>query len=346
MENSEMYDYFAQKAQENGKSQPYLDKSYSDKRRILREYSIKDEIREYIDMLCDEIITRDKPSLSTQYSQDSKKAHEIFDEILVKTGFNDNTVLWNTIKDFLIDGFVAMEIIWENDKIIGLNRLRTDSLVPAYDKEHGNYWIQYPTDKLLKRVLYDNQIIFISYSSQNDFSETSYVEGLIRPYNILTNIEQSMVMASIMSATIYQKFTIPIKGLSKTKAEEQISQLIENYSEHVDWDDTLGTIKINGSKNIPYSKQYWFPESDQGKYEMTNLKNDVSLDNYMTSLDYFKDKLKRASKFPNDDNNREIRRFTRFISLIRKNFMEILYKPFSLVLKVNNINDISYEINL
>ena len=42
-----MYDFFSQRAVAsvlNRKSIPYLDKAYGDKRRILREYSIKDEI--------------------------------------------------------------------------------------------------------------------------------------------------------------------------------------------------------------------------------------------------------------------------------------------------------------
>ena len=43
-----MYDFFSQRAVANvlnRKSIPYLDRGYSDKRRILREYSIKYEIR-------------------------------------------------------------------------------------------------------------------------------------------------------------------------------------------------------------------------------------------------------------------------------------------------------------
>ena len=46
-----MYDFFSQRAVAsvlNRKSIPYLDKAYGDKRRILREYSIKDEIRDFV----------------------------------------------------------------------------------------------------------------------------------------------------------------------------------------------------------------------------------------------------------------------------------------------------------
>jgi hypothetical protein len=54
-----MYDFFSQRAVAsvlNRKSIPYLDKSYADKRRILREYSIKDEIRDFVSTISYESI--------------------------------------------------------------------------------------------------------------------------------------------------------------------------------------------------------------------------------------------------------------------------------------------------
>ena len=46
-----MYSFMSQRAVASvlsKKSIPYLDKAYGDKRRILREYSIKDEIRDFV----------------------------------------------------------------------------------------------------------------------------------------------------------------------------------------------------------------------------------------------------------------------------------------------------------
>jgi len=54
-----MYDFFSQRAVAsvlNRKSIPYLDKAYADKRRILREYSVKDEIRDFISTIADECV--------------------------------------------------------------------------------------------------------------------------------------------------------------------------------------------------------------------------------------------------------------------------------------------------
>jgi len=353
-----MYDFFSQRAVAqvlNKKSIPYLDRAYSDKRRILREYSIKDEIRDFISTVADEsIIYNEKDfcspkSLSSDYSQDIKdKYQEYFEKIYNKYGFSDGITAWNMMRDFLIDGYVALEIVWDDKKknIIYFNRLRPETLVPAFEPNIGNLWIQYPEDPQLRRILLDSQIVFISYSTQNDYSETSYVEGLIKPYNQLKIIEQTRIMFNIVNATVYQKFTIPIKGLPRQRAEEQIGQLIHDYSEEVEWDESLGTLTINGAKHLPYNKQLWFPEGDAGTPQMELVSPEGHNLNESDMLTWFYNALKRASKIPfqrfekeNGGGNifsdasemtRDEVKFGNFINRIRANFKELIVKPIKL----------------
>jgi len=354
-----MYDFFSQRAVAsvlNRKSIPYLDKAYADKRRILREYSIKDEIRDFVSSLADESIVyndeRDfcspKP-LGNDYSQEIKdKYQEYFEKIYNKFGFSDSITAWNMMKDFLIDGYLALEIIYDDKKknIIGFNRLRPETLVPAFEPTIGHLWIQYPEDPQLRRIFLDSQLVYISYSTQNDYSETSYVEGLIKPYNQLKILEQTRVMFNIINATVYQKFTIPIKGLSRQRAEEQIGQLINDYSEEVEWDDSLGTLTINGAKHLPYNKQIWFPEGDAGTPAMELVSPEGHNLNESDMLTWFYNALKRASKIPfqrfdkengggnliNDsaDMTRDEIKFYNFINRLRANFKEIIVKPIKL----------------
>jgi hypothetical protein len=153
-----------------------------------------------------------------------------------------------------------------------------------------------------------------------------------------------------MNATIYQKFTIPIKGMSRQKAEEQIGQLIQDYSEEIEFDDTLGTISMNGSKHIPYNKQVWFPDGDSGTPNM-ELVGPTGHDlNEESMLKWFHQALKRASKIPVTRfeaesgggsfiadqagmTNDEVK-FHNFIGRIRANFKEIIVKPIKLQLLV------------
>jgi hypothetical protein len=354
-----MYDFFSQRAVAsvlNRKSIPYLDKAYADKRRILREYSIKDEIRDFVSSIADESVVynddRDFCSprpLPNDYSQEIKdKYQEYFEKIYNKFGFSDNITAWSMMKDFLVDGFVAIEFIYDDKKknIIGFNRLRPETLVPAYEPNVGHLWIQFPEDPQLRRIFLDSQIVFISYSTQNDFSETSYVEGLIKPYNQLKILEQTRIMYNVINATIYQKFVIPVKGLSRQRAEEQIGQLIQDYSEEVEWDDTLGTLSINGSKHLPYNKQIWFPEGDAGTPQMELVGPQGHDLNEETMLKWFHQALKRASKIPitrfegesgggnlitdSAEMTRDEIKFHNFVMRLRTNFKELIVKPLKL----------------
>ena len=362
VQGNSMYDFFSRRAVAsvlNRKSIPYLDRSYADKRRILREYSIKDEIRDFVSSVCDEaVIYSDKDfckpkNISNDYSQDIRdKYQEFFEKVYSRYGFSDSVSAWNLMKDFLIDGYIAMEIVWDDKKknIVHFNRLRPETLVPAYEPSIGHLWIQYPEDPQLRRIFLDSQLVFISYATQNDYSETSYVEGLIKPYNQLKILQQTKIMFNIINATVYQKFTIPVKGLSRQKAEEQIGQLIHDYSEEVEWDDSLGTLSINGSKHLPYNKQIWFPEGDAGTPNMELVSPQGHNLNEDDMLKWFYNILKRASKIPVQrfegesgggnvftdaaEMTRDEAKFSNFIGRIRANFKELVVKPLKLQMLV------------
>jgi hypothetical protein len=153
-------------------------------------------------------------------------------------------------------------------------------------------------------------------------------------------------MYNVINATIYQKFTIPVKGLSRQRAEEQIGQLIQDYSEEVEWDDTLGTLSINGSKQLPYNKQIWFPEGDAGTPQMELVGPQGHDLNDETMLKWFHQALKRASKIPitrfeaesgggnlisdASEMTRDEIKFHNFVMRLRTNFKELIVKPLKL----------------
>lgn len=54
-------------------------------------------------------------------------------------------------------------------------------------------------------------------------------------------------------------YRIPVGGLSKKLAEEQICKLIANYKDDIKIDDNIDINQINNGY-IPYYKEYWFPQ--------------------------------------------------------------------------------------
>ena len=361
-----MYDLFSKKMISkllDKKSVAYLDRSYYDKRKILRQYSIKDEIRGYVSDITDEVVIYDENNLFCKPldlpndfdNTIRQKVHENFNKIYNSLGFNDGITAWNHLKDLIIDGFIAFEIIYDKKQknVVDLLKLDPLTLVPASDAESGTViWIQYPDDPRLRRILLDAQIIYISYSNNTDYGETSYVEPLIRPYNQLKLLEQTKILFNINQAAIYKKFIIPIGGLSRQQAEQQINQLMSEYHEDVQWEDDLGIVKINGSSNIPHSKDFWFPNSGEGGTPEMSIEtptgNDLNEDQMLT---WFHNNLKRESKFPftrfdreNGGGNifsdfsemtRDEIKFHNYIRRVRTVFKEIIVKP----LKIQMMRD-------
>ena len=361
-----MYDLFSKRMISkilDQKSVEYLDRSYYYKRKVLRQYSIKDEIRGYLTDIADETIIFDENNffckvldLPTDFDEIIRqKVHENFKKVYNSFGFNDGIKAWTLLKDLIIDGFIAFEIIYDKKQknVVDLMKLDPLTLVPASDPESGTVvWVQYPDDPKLRRILLDAQIIYISYGNNQDFSETSYVEPLIRPYNQLKLLEQTKILFNINQASIYKKFIIPIGGLSRTQAEQQINQLMSEYHEDVQWEDQLGTVKINGSSNIPHSKDFWFPSSGEGGTPEMTIESPQGNDlNEDQMLIWFHNNLKRESKIPfsrfdqdsgggtlfgdSSEVTRDEQKFHNYIRRIRTVFQEIIVKP----LKIQMMRD-------
>ena len=358
--SGDMYDFFSQRAIANilsQKSVAYLDKSIRDKMRILREYSIKDEVRDFITEICDEAIVYndndrfcEPKKLKDDAPNEIKDRYsEAFDDIYHLFNFSNGKRAWDLFRKFLIDGFLCFEIIWDDkdQNIIGFDEMDPTTLIPGYEPETGSaIWIQNPEDPQYRRIFLDSQIIYISYKSHNEFSETSYVEGLIKPYNELKIIEQTRIMFNMANATHYQKFTVPVKELSRQRAEEVVGKMIANYSETITWDDQIGTVEINGMKKLPYNKQIWFPEGESGtpQFEIVSPEGHNLNENDM--LSWFYNALKRASKIPftrfdkdngggnifsdSTDMTMDEIKFGNFIRRLRTTFKEIILKPIKL----------------
>lgn len=332
----------------------YLDRGYPEKQRILREYARKDEIRDFITIVADEAIMYSEDddfcfpaNLSEEFSEEiKKKYHENFKKIYNIFNFNNGTVAWNYFRTLLIDGFLAFEIIYDdkNKNIIGINQLDPSTLLPSIEPTTGDsIWVQFPESPEFRRILLDSQIIYISYSSGAEFAETSYVENLIRPYNQLKLLEQTRIMWNVMNAMVNRVFTMPVAGMSRQMAEEQLAKIIMDYKDEVSFNEEFGVVTINGSPHIQYNKDIWLTEGESGAPKVENLKFEGHDLNENDMLTWFYNALKRASKIPFSrfdktngggnifgdvtDMSRDELHFFHFIQRLRTVFKEIVVKP-------------------
>lgn len=217
--NLNMTDYLS-KLIKKEKKLKYIDKSYFEKRKILRKFSIHPDISYYLSIMT-EIL-----------HQKLLEKRNTWKETLTENNINlDSKTLREYIKTLLIDGYLSFEIIFDDkqEKIIELRALDPDSLKPVLVASKKIAWSQ--TIGNTKRILTDDQIIHISYS--ND--ETSYVESLLSPYKYFYLDEE---MPNIDEYVLKKNSKIPESILLDMPYDENsiilnsfVNSFVERFSE-------------------------------------------------------------------------------------------------------------------
>ena len=341
------------------------DSNYIGKRDFLRSFSLNDEVVEILDTISDEAIVYDDKNwfcypdtkgLESFLNEEKKQEildviHEEFRKLYVKFGFNNNTKAWNLFRQYLVDGFLAFEIVTDEDgkDVIALNKLDPATLelstIVGEDGEEYIVWIQKIGNEAT-RIIYDSSVIYIAYAQNLQMDRVSYVERLVRPLNLLRLIENSKVMWHIMYAQFRLKMTIPIGSNSPQKAKQELSEILNNYKEEIFFNDADGTLSINGRPSIPFFKHFMFPSKDGNSPNVEVIGGQgVDLSN-PDFLKYFELKLRRASKIPlsrfadgggtmslgAEGIQRDEIRFGNFVNRLRSGFQEIMLKPLVLQL--------------
>ena len=356
------------------KSVAFFDRSYKQKVQKYRTFAVQDEIEEILDVLCDETIVFDESNYCAYghfnghiSSAIEEEIGDVFNNIYNYFGFNDALSIWNYFRKWLVDGFLAFEIIY-NDKqteIIGFKELDPQSLTPGVDTETGKVkWVQYKGAGVKEHVLWDTQIIYLSYSQVNSPQRTSYVERLIRAFNMLRIMEHTRIIWAVTNSSFKTKFVIPVGGKSKTRAKQSLAQLMNSYREVVDFDFDSGEMTTNGKPMMPFNKEYWLPSKDGEQPEIENIGGDGPDLGDTESLKYFADRLKLASKIPfsrfdRDGGStwdleasgmmRDEIKFAKFINRLRSIFQEIMVKPLYLQMCLNHPelkNDVAFKSGL
>jgi hypothetical protein len=147
------------------------------------------------------------------------------------------------------------------------------------------------------------------------------------------------------------KFTIPVKGMNKTMGMQTLSSAMNKYKEDIKFIGDTGELQINGQVNMPFNKEYWFPENESGSPQIETLGGDGPELNDNDQLKYFKNNLYKISKIPLSRFDQEsgetwfgadatsVARteidFARFVNRLRNQFAQIILKPLKLQLALS-----------
>lgn len=364
----------------NNKFIAFYDQAYQMRRDFLRKFALQGEIDYVLDTIADEVIVNDDMHYfaypnTKQLRTILKPEHgkKIVDElnaayrrIYHMFHFNESNDAWHYVKKFLVDGFLAFEIIYSDKKsnkniasdIIGFKELDPITLQPEIrinnDGQEYKVWIINKGDKQNERELLDTNVIYISWAKSNFVSHFSYCERLIRSFNMLRTLENSRIIWNIQNAQKRIKIVVPVGTESDQIAKTRLRQLEAYYKEDIVIDNMSGEITVNGQPKFSFAKTMVFPAKDGVSTEISEIGIEGHDMNSTEQLKWFWQRFMIESKLPKDrfnmifdgneasaipDNNnmtREEYRFSLFIGQIRDLFKEILLKPMWLQFCLHN----------
>lgn len=355
------------KKKEN-KDQSFFEKDFGMKREILRKLAVQPELEDILDTMANECIVYDTNNVYFAEPFIDERDLKDFDEETKKNikksisanfsklyrMLNWRTKAWDDFKRFLIEGILAWEIVYDSlekpTKIIGLVPLDPNTLTKTLENNKW-YWTQFKGIQGKERKLLDSQVIYIQYQDTEAISRLSYLERLIRPFNIYRIIEQAQIIWTVTNASMKMKFTIPVKGMNRAAGSQTLMSAMNRYKEDIKFIADSGELTINGQVNMPFNKEYWMPESEAGTPEIEMLGGDAPELNDNDQLKYFKNLLYKISKIPLNRFDSEsgetwfgadptsVARteidFSRFVTRLRNLFSQIILKPLTIWLSLD-----------
>ena len=357
----------------NWKIKPEEEKAFNEKtldqrREILRKMAMQPELEDILDIMSNECVVYDddesyicNPFLDTALIQElnEKSAEEINKSI--ESSFYKlymlldwKRIAWNNFKRYLIEGVLSFEIIYdslENPKsIIGIIPIDPATLTKVIE-DGLTKWIQFKDVVGRERVLLDSQVIYIKYEDSGVSARQSYLERLIRPFNLYRIVEQAQVIWTVTQSSFKTMFTIPVGGMNRYKGSQTLNQAMNRYKEDISFNTETGELMINGKMNMPFNKEYWMPENEQGTPTIETVVDNGPQLNDSDQLKYFEDKLFKMSKIPSSrfdkdaqstwfgsDPTQQLREeinFGRFVTRLRNSFAEIMLKPLRIQLTLS-----------
>ena len=357
----------------NWKIKPEEERSFSEKtltqrRDFLRQMSLYTELEDIIDKMANESIVGDEndlyicqPFLDNAIIQNLEESY--IEQINV-TLQNEFTRLYNLLqwkqrawyqyKRFLIDGVLAFEIVYndlQNPKFVKAI-IELDPCTLTRVVENGvTYWVQYKDTHSHERKMLDSQVIYIKFEDSGVNQRQSYLERLIRPFNIYRIIEQAQNIWTVTQSSFKTMFTIPVGGMNRAKGRQTLAEAMNRYKEDISFNNETGELKINGRVNLPFNKEYWMPENENGTPRIETLTDSGPTLSDNDQLNYFLNKLYRASQIPasrfstdaqatwfGTDATQALREeidFSRFVNRVRGVFAEVLLKPLRIQLSLS-----------
>lgn len=338
----------------------FFEKDFAIKRTALRELAVQPELEDILDTMTNECVVYDsnyvyfaEPYVDVNDMTDfTKETQDKITECMSRNYkklyrmLKWRTNAWDDFKRYLIEGIMSWEIVFDSlekpTRIIGMVPIDAATLTKKY--ENGKwYWVQYKGIQGKERKLLDSQVVYITYQDTNVINRLSYLERLVRPFNIYRIIEQAQIVWTVTNAQYKLKFTIPTKNMNRVLAQQTLNSAMNRYKEDIKFISDTGELTINGQVNMPFNKEYWMPDNENGTPEIETIGGEGPELNDNDQLKFFKNILYKISKIPLNRFDQENSEswfgtdassyarteidFGRYVARLRNTFSQIILKP-------------------
>lgn len=348
---------------------PFFVPNYEERREKFYRLAALPEIERVLHNIADEAIVFDD---SNQFCKFAPKNIDLnpeimhwlekaFKKIYSLWEFDDGQTAWEYFLKFLIEGFAAFEIVYDDkedpNEIVGFVELDPNTLVPSRRKndegELVKVWIQKAkagvfgmgTRVIVDRVIPDESIIFIAFNrTSGNYGRISYVERLERSFNIMRIMEDTKAGWVIMNSQFRMKIVLPVGTRNTDKAKQALAKVAAKYKEDLYIDEDNGEFKLNGESRLNYGKLFVLPNRQGQEPIVDGIKFEGPDMQDMQPTEYFARKFHRDTQLPFSRFDRESgggtnilfeasgvpfdeMAYYRFINRIRREFAQLIMKP-------------------
>lgn len=164
----------------------------------------------------------------------------------------------------------------------------------------------------------------------------SHLDKSLKVANQMKQLEDSLIIYRLARAPERRIFYVDVGNLPRTKAEQYLNSVKNNFKNKMTYDTVTGEVK-DSRQTMSMLEDYWLPRRDGGRgTEVTTLPGGQNLGE-MDDVDYFHKKMYQALNIPRTRLNaegtfsmgrsgeitREEIKFTKFVNYLRNKFSMI-----------------------
>lgn len=279
-----------------------------------RQYELISDVDKGIDIIINEMVIpdTDKNIVSINLNDcdisDSikKNIEEKFNKILKLLKFKKEG--YDVLRRWYVDGRCYYNIVVDKNNLKqGIKELiPVDSMFIILIKEENsvtnlqNYYYYYDDEK--KGIQWKVAPDLVAKVTSGIFDrldciEVSNLHKAVKPINNLRNIEDSIVIRTLLNSIEKRVFTVQTGMMNKTKSEAYIKGLIDRFRNKLKYNTITGEVQ-NEKKTQTIVEDYWFAENSEGKGTKVSTLDVGKTLGELTELFYFRNILWDSMNIP------------------------------------------------